>query len=170
MPFCDGDLDPLAACLDMLVLTASCQVCELDLIFNFQKAYSVSLQERRSRTGTAMTDICQAVGSAAELYPVLWALGRAAPAREADVASCSCQYASCVSLTLAPQILDELIISGEMQESSKKSVLRVVSQSDAIEEAENSEDVSAACCLGFLSTADCSPRTQSLARIGSRSG
>ncbi|PWN38320.1 putative APS1-AP-1 complex subunit [Meira miltonrushii] len=61
-------------------------VCELDLIFNFQKAYS---------------------------------------------------------------ILDELIISGEVQESSKKSVLRVVSQSDAIEEAENSED--------------------SLARIGSRS-
>ncbi|CEH12189.1 adaptor protein complex sigma subunit [Ceraceosorus bombacis] len=60
-------------------------VCELDLIFNFQKAYS---------------------------------------------------------------ILDELIIGGELQESSKKSVLRVVSQSDAIEEAENSED--------------------SLARIGSR--
>lgn len=62
-------------------------VCELDLIFNFQKAYS---------------------------------------------------------------ILDELIISGEMQESSKKSVLRVVSQSDAIEDQENSED--------------------GLARIGSRSG
>ncbi|PWN94064.1 putative APS1-AP-1 complex subunit [Acaromyces ingoldii] len=62
-------------------------VCELDLIFNFQKAYA---------------------------------------------------------------ILDELIIAGEMQESSKKSVLRVVSQSDAIEEAEQSED--------------------SLARIGSRSG
>lgn len=48
------------------------------------------------------------------------------------------------------QILDELIISGEMQESSKKSVLRVVSQSDAIEDQENSED--------------------GLARIGSRSG
>ncbi|KDN52165.1 putative APS1-AP-1 complex subunit [Tilletiaria anomala UBC 951] len=62
-------------------------VCELDLIFNFQKAYA---------------------------------------------------------------ILDELIISGEMQESSKKSVLRVVSQSDGVEDAENSED--------------------SLARIGSRSG
>lgn len=46
-------------------------------------------------------------------------------------------------LIMSPQILDELIISGEMQESSKKSVLRVVSQSDAIEEAENSEDVSA---------------------------
>ena len=54
-------------------------VCELDLIFNFQKAYA---------------------------------------------------------------ILDELIIAGEMQESSKKSVLRTVSQSDAIEEAEQSEDVS----------------------------
>ncbi|KAH7343247.1 AP complex, mu/sigma subunit [Rhizoctonia solani] len=62
-------------------------VCELDLIFNFQKAYA---------------------------------------------------------------ILDELIIAGELQESSKKSVLRVVAQSDAIEETENSED--------------------SLARLGSRSG
>ncbi|THH08651.1 hypothetical protein EW145_g2566 [Phellinidium pouzarii] len=61
-------------------------VCELDLIFNFQKAYA---------------------------------------------------------------ILDELIIAGELQESSKKSVLRVVAQSDAIEEQENSEDT--------------------LARIGSRS-
>ncbi|KDN47484.1 hypothetical protein RSAG8_03624, partial [Rhizoctonia solani AG-8 WAC10335] len=62
-------------------------VCELDLIFNFQKAYA---------------------------------------------------------------ILDELIIAGELQESSKKSVLRVVAQSDSIEETENSED--------------------SLARLGSRSG
>jgi len=52
-------------------------VCELDLIFNFQKAYA---------------------------------------------------------------ILDELIIAGELQESSKKSVLRVVAQSDTIEETENSED------------------------------
>ncbi|KAG8703928.1 AP-1 adaptor complex sigma subunit Aps1 [Ceratobasidium sp. 394] len=52
-------------------------VCELDLIFNFQKAYA---------------------------------------------------------------ILDELIIAGELQESSKKSVLRVVAQSDAIEETENMGD------------------------------
>ncbi|GAA5865298.1 hypothetical protein JCM8547_005048 [Rhodosporidiobolus lusitaniae] len=52
-------------------------VCELDLIFNYQKAYS---------------------------------------------------------------ILDELIIAGEMQESSKKSVLRAVGQADAIEEQEMSED------------------------------
>ncbi|KLO08283.1 Adaptor protein complex sigma subunit [Schizopora paradoxa] len=37
-------------------------------------------------------------------------------------------------------ILDELIIAGELQDSSKKSVLRVVAQSDAIEEQENSED------------------------------
>ncbi|KDQ12731.1 hypothetical protein BOTBODRAFT_56541 [Botryobasidium botryosum FD-172 SS1] len=61
-------------------------VCELDLIFNFQKAYA---------------------------------------------------------------ILDELVIAGELQESSKKSVLRVVAQSDSIEDAENSEDT--------------------LARLGSRS-
>ncbi|GAA5953316.1 hypothetical protein JCM10213_000696 [Rhodosporidiobolus nylandii] len=52
-------------------------VCELDLIFNYQKAYS---------------------------------------------------------------ILDELLIAGEMQESSKKSVLRAVGQADAIEEQEQSED------------------------------
>ncbi|KAK8854868.1 hypothetical protein IAR55_003607 [Kwoniella newhampshirensis] len=52
-------------------------VCELDLIFNFQKAYA---------------------------------------------------------------ILDELVIAGELQESSKKAVLKIVAQSDAIEEAEVSED------------------------------
>ncbi|WVR07438.1 hypothetical protein IAU60_004479 [Kwoniella sp. DSM 27419] len=52
-------------------------VCELDLIFNFQKAYA---------------------------------------------------------------ILDELIIAGEMQETSKKAVLKIVAQSDAIEEAEVAED------------------------------
>jgi AP-1 complex subunit sigma 1/2 len=60
------------------------------------------------------------------------------------------------------QILDELIIAGELQESSKKSVLRVVriliavyptypqtlyqykvTQSDSVEEQENSEDTMA---------------------------
>lgn len=47
-------------------------------------------------------------------------------------------------------ILDELIIAGELQESSKKSVLRVVTQADTVEEQENSEDT--------------------LARLGSRLG
>ncbi|CAD6581599.1 MAG: AP-1 adaptor complex sigma subunit Aps1, partial [Cyphobasidiales sp. Tagirdzhanova-0007] len=61
-------------------------VCELDLIFNFQKAYAM---------------------------------------------------------------LDELILAGELQESSKKSVLRAIGQSDSIEEQESSEDT--------------------LARLGSRS-
>ncbi|MBW0544699.1 hypothetical protein O181_084414 [Austropuccinia psidii MF-1] len=56
-------------------------VCELDLIFNFQKAYA---------------------------------------------------------------ILDELIIAGELQESSKKSILRAIGQSDSIEEAEASEEGSLA--------------------------
>lgn len=51
-------------------------------------------------------------------------------------------------LTRPSQMLDELILAGEMQESSKKSVLRAISQSDAIEEQESSED--------------------SLARLGSR--
>jgi len=52
-------------------------VCELDLIFNFQKAYA---------------------------------------------------------------ILDELILGGEMSETSKKAVLRAVGQADSVEEAENGED------------------------------
>ncbi|WFD28640.1 AP-1 adaptor complex sigma subunit Aps1 [Malassezia nana] len=36
----------------------------------------------------------------------------------------------------AYQVLDELIVGGELQESSKKSVLRVVLQGDSVEEAE----------------------------------
>ena len=49
----------------------------------------------------------------------------------------------------AYQVLDELLMAGELQESSKKSVLRVVMQGDNVEEAENEDN---------------------LARIGSRSG
>ncbi|GAA5836396.1 hypothetical protein JCM3775_003154 [Rhodotorula graminis] len=45
-------------------------------------------------------------------------------------------------------ILDELIIAGEMQESSKKSVLRAVGQADAIEEQEQSEDSTSLSRLG----------------------
>jgi len=61
-------------------------VCELDLIFNFQKAYA---------------------------------------------------------------ILDELIIAGELQEPSKKSVLRVVTHADTVEEQENAENTMAR--LGSIS-------------------
>ncbi|KAG0369672.1 AP-1 complex subunit sigma-2 [Gamsiella multidivaricata] len=37
-------------------------------------------------------------------------------------------------------ILDELLIAGEMQESSKKTVLRVITQMDAMEEEEANEE------------------------------
>jgi len=37
-------------------------------------------------------------------------------------------------------ILDELIIAGEMQETSKKSVLRTIAQQDALEDVESEED------------------------------
>ncbi|KAG0280923.1 hypothetical protein BGZ95_007958 [Linnemannia exigua] len=37
-------------------------------------------------------------------------------------------------------ILDELLIAGEMQESSKKTVLRVITQMDAMEEEEAKEE------------------------------
>ncbi|KAG5460845.1 MAG: hypothetical protein BJ554DRAFT_7056, partial [Olpidium bornovanus] len=36
-------------------------------------------------------------------------------------------------------ILDELLIAGEMQESSKKSVLRAIAQQDALEDNESGE-------------------------------
>ncbi|KAL7412541.1 putative APS1-AP-1 complex subunit [Mrakia frigida] len=44
-------------------------------------------------------------------------------------------------------ILDELIIAGELQESSKKSVMRVVSEADALEAAEQTDDTLAK--IGF---------------------
>ena len=37
-------------------------------------------------------------------------------------------------------ILDEVLIAGEMQESSKKTVLRVITQMDAMEEEEAKEE------------------------------
>jgi AP-1 complex subunit sigma 1/2 len=37
-------------------------------------------------------------------------------------------------------ILDELIIAGEIQETSKKSVLRTIAQQDALEEVEADEE------------------------------
>jgi AP-1 complex subunit sigma 1/2 len=37
-------------------------------------------------------------------------------------------------------ILDELIIAGEMQETSKKNVLRTIAQQDALEEVEADEE------------------------------
>ena len=52
----------------------------------------------------------------------------------------------------AYQVLDELVIAGELQESSKKSVLRVVMQGDAVEEAENNEDVRCLCGRDGIST------------------
>ncbi|KAJ3570204.1 hypothetical protein NP233_g4566 [Leucocoprinus birnbaumii] len=82
-------------------------VCELDLIFNFQKAYAVGIN---SALGVHLR----------------------------------------IDDRLIVQILDELIIAGELQESSKKSVLRVVTQSDSVEEQENSDET--------------------LGRLGSRSG
>lgn len=41
-------------------------------------------------------------------------------------------------------ILDELLLAGEMQESSKKNVLRVISQQDSLEDMEVSNTVSRA--------------------------
>lgn len=55
---------------------------------------------------------------------------------------CTCGYLySIFNFQKAYQVLDELIISGELQESSKKSVLRVVLQGDGVEETEQGEEV-----------------------------
>lgn len=73
------------------MLTHFLQVCELDLIFNFQKV---------GRQWLAVTLLNKQ----------------------------------------AYYVLDELIIAGELQESSKKSVLRVIGQQDAIEDQEATEE------------------------------
>jgi hypothetical protein len=46
-------------------------------------------------------------------------------------------------------ILDELLLAGEMQESSKKNVLRVISQQDSLEDMEVSNTVSQAHSYSF---------------------
>ncbi|KMU75823.1 clathrin assembly protein AP19 [Coccidioides immitis RMSCC 3703] len=38
-------------------------------------------------------------------------------------------------------ILDELLLAGEMQESSKKNVLRCISQQDSLEDMETEQDI-----------------------------
>lgn len=44
-------------------------------------------------------------------------------------------------------ILDELLLAGEMQESSKKNVLRCISQQDSLEDIEVSND-----CLSYITS------------------
>ena len=50
-------------------------------------------------------------------------------------------------------ILDELLLAGEMQESSKKNVLRVISAQDSIEDTEVSEQVGVLCAIVTLVSA-----------------
>jgi len=47
-------------------------------------------------------------------------------------------------------ILDELLLAGEMQESSKKNVLRCISQEDSLEDMEVSRRSGVGVCLPFL--------------------
>jgi AP-1 complex subunit sigma 1/2 len=52
-------------------------------------------------------------------------------------------------------ILDELILAGEMQESSKKNVLRVISQQDSLEDMEVSISISRAQASAISLRAKC---------------
>lgn len=47
-----------------------------------------------------------------------------------------CELDIIFSFTKAYYILDELLLAGELQESSKKNVLRCISQQDALEDME----------------------------------
>jgi hypothetical protein len=97
----------------MLFIAHLTQVCELDLIFNFQK---VSLS-----------------------YLVLHKKFRL-EILHATLLSIRCiVYSSYTYNAQAYFVLDELIIAGEMQESSKKTVLRVISQQDTMEDGEQRE-------------------------------
>jgi hypothetical protein len=54
-------------------------------------------------------------------------------------------------------ILDELLIAGEMQETSKKNVLRCISQQDSLEDMEVSFDRSLSFCFHFTLGEYCLP-------------
>nr|CAD70792.1 probable clathrin-associated adaptor complex ap-1 small chain sigma1 [Neurospora crassa] len=52
-----------------------------------------------------------------------------------------CELDIIFSFTKAYYILDELLLAGELQESSKKNVLRCISQQDALEDMEVEDEV-----------------------------
>lgn len=54
-----------------------------------------------------------------------------------------CELDIIFSFTKAYYILDELLLAGEMQESSKKNVLRCIGQQDSLEDMEVSITVTA---------------------------
>ncbi|KAL6866074.1 AP-1 adaptor complex sigma subunit Aps1 [Amphichorda felina] len=52
-----------------------------------------------------------------------------------------CELDIIFSFTKAYYILDELLLAGELQESSKKNVLRCIGQQDSLEDMEESDEV-----------------------------
>ena len=61
-----------------------------------------------------------------------------------------CELAIIFSFTKAYYILDELILAGELQESSKKAVLRCVGQQDSLEDMEVSSRMRFFLALSFF--------------------
>lgn len=72
-----------------------------------------------------------------------------------------CELDIIFSFTKAYYILDELLLAGELQESSKKNVLRCISQQDALEDME----VCFACFLSLLPPRPLSPSLSPDSRI-----
>jgi Clathrin adaptor complex small chain len=56
-----------------------------------------------------------------------------------------CELDIIFSFTKAYYILDELLLAGELQESSKKNVLRCISQQDSLEDMEVCDSVPVSC-------------------------
>ncbi|KAK3953975.1 clathrin adaptor complex small chain-domain-containing protein [Pseudoneurospora amorphoporcata] len=61
-----------------------------------------------------------------------------------------CELDIIFSFTKAYYILDELLLAGELQESSKKNVLRCISQQDSLEDMEDVEAIENALKTGIL--------------------
>lgn len=86
-----------------------CQVCELDIIFNFEKVSSRPLTSERwsiSITGSVYNIPSPSLSSSLPLSPI-------------------------------PQayfILDELVVGGEIQETSKKNIVRAITAQDMLQE------------------------------------
>ena len=99
-------------------------VCELDIIFNFHKG-------ARKRTAAQRLRTCSRVCAISSL-----SRSRSRRPRPHPLAAPSCALSLSLSLSLslraAYYILDELFIGGELQETNKREVMRVVVAHEAL--------------------------------------
>ncbi|GER49109.1 AP-1 complex subunit sigma-1 [Striga asiatica] len=99
-------------------------VCELDLIFNFHKCLTFHFGYRKSAGAHFLADWCFRVEYNLRLL------------------LCDLKLGNVMALWQAYYILDEILIAGELQESSKKTVARLIAAQDSLVEAAKEQESS----------------------------